>query len=38
MKALVSAIIAVVVAFGLLILGAYLDGYAETHPTKEQQQ
>lgn len=38
MKALASAIIAVVVAFALLVLGAYLDGYAETHPTKEQQK
>lgn len=38
MKALATAIITVVVTLGLLGLGAYLDGYAETHPTKEQQQ
>ena len=38
MKAIATAIIAIVVALGLLVLGAYLDGYAETHPTKEQQQ
>ena len=36
MKALASVIIAVVVALGLLVLGAYLDGYAQTHPTHEQ--
>lgn len=38
MKALVTTIITIVVALGLLVLGAYLDGYAETNPTKEQQQ
>lgn len=36
MKALATALIAVVVALGLLVLGAYLDGYASTHPTHEQ--
>lgn len=38
MKALATVIITIVVALGLLVLGAYLDGYASTHPTKEQQQ
>lgn len=38
MKALATAIITAVVALGLLVLGAYLDGYAATHPTKEQQK
>lgn len=38
MKALASAIITIVVTLGLLVLGAYLDGYAEVHQTKEQQK
>ena len=36
MKALATTIITIVVTLGLLVLGAYLDGYAETHQTKEQ--
>jgi len=38
MKALATVIITIAVVLGLLVLGAYLDGYAETHQTKEQQQ
>ncbi len=36
MKQIITAIITAVVALGLLVLGAYLDGYAATHPTHEQ--
>jgi len=36
MKALATIIITMAVALGLLVLGAYLDGYAEVHQTKER--
>ena len=38
MKALATVIITIAVVLGLLVLGACLDGYAEIHQTKEQQQ
>ena len=38
MKSLATIIITIVVVMGLLVLGAYLDGYAEVHQTKEQQK
>lgn len=38
MKPIITAIITAVVALGLLVLGAYLDGYTEVHQTKEQQK
>lgn len=38
MKPIITAIITAVVALGLLVLGAYLDGYASTHPTHEQMK
>lgn len=38
MKAVATTIITIVTVLGLLVLGAYLDGYAETHHTKEQQK
>lgn len=35
MKAIATTIITVVTVLGLLVLGAYLDGYATTHPTEQ---
>lgn len=37
-SAIKTMIIVVIAALGLLVLGAYLDGYAEVHQTKEQQK